>query len=292
MPHIQFAIVGCGRLGTNLGIQLQAAGHTATGLSARHMQTIQESNQLINAECIDTCPWKVTSKADVVFITTPDDAIEQTCQQLIENNGMRQNAIIYHCSGSLSSSILASAIKEGHGAGSFHPLQSFPVKHITPNPFENIYVSVEGSKEAIEQGRIIADDLNAMITEVSTEGKTLYHAAAVVASNYLVTLLELARQLNVHAGIPDNIALKVLEPLIQGTLKNIDKHGVTNALTGPISRGDLRTIQNHVISITKDLPDFKNLYNTLGQYTIPIARSQHLISEDTASKLQKELVIR
>jgi predicted short-subunit dehydrogenase-like oxidoreductase (DUF2520 family) len=290
MHHIKFAIVGCGRLGTNLGVQLQSAGHTATGISARHMQTIQESNQLINAELIDTCPWKVSSMADVIFITTPDDAIEQTCQKLVENNGISQNAIIYHCSGSLSSKILTAAIKDGHAVGSFHPLQSFPVKHLSPNPFENIYVSVEGAKEAIELGKKFAEDLNAKVTEVSTQGKELYHAAAVAASNYLVTLLELARQLNIHAGIPDDIALKVLQPLIQGTLNNIDNHGVTNALTGPIARGDLRTIQNHVNCINKDLPDFVNLYKMLGQYTIPIA--QQNISEDTASKLQKALMIR
>jgi predicted short-subunit dehydrogenase-like oxidoreductase (DUF2520 family) len=289
MPHIKFAIVGCGRLGTNLGVQLQAAGHTVTGLSARHIESIQVSNQFINAKFIDTCPWKVTSMADAVFITTPDDAIEQTCQKLIDNNGLRQNGIIYHCSGSLSSNVLSAAINNGHAVGSFHPLQSFPVKNLSSNPFENIYISVEGSKEAIEQGKLFAKDLNAKYTEISTEGKTLYHAAAVAASNYLVTLLQLARQLNIQAGIPDDIALTVLQPLIQGTLNNIHNHGVTNALTGPIARGDLHTIQNHLFCMTKELPDFVNLYKMLGQYTIPIALTQQSISENTASKLQKAL---
>jgi len=292
MQNIQFAIIGCGRLGTNLGIQLKAAGHTAVGLSARHMQSLQESNQWIHAQIIDTCPWKVTQLADVVFITTPDDAIENTCQQIIANKGLRQKSIVYHCSGSLSSSVLLSAIKDGHCAGSFHPLQSFPVKHLTPNPFENIYISVEGSKESSELGKILAKNLKAEVTEISSDSKTLYHAAAVVASNYLVTLLELARQLNIHAGIPDNIALEVLKPLIQGTLNNIEKQGVTNALTGPISRGDIRTIQNHVHSISQGLPDYINLYNTLGQYTISIAQAQHTISQETAIKMREELMIK
>ena len=292
MQNIEFAIVGCGRLGTNLGGQLQAAGHTAVGLSAKHIRSIQESTEFINAKIIDTCPWKVTAMAGVVFITTPDDVIEQTCQQIIDNNGLRHNSIVYHCSGSLSSSILKSAIDAGHSVGSFHPLQSFPVKHLSSNPFENIYISVEGMKTANELGKIIAADLKAQVTEVSTDGKTLYHAAAVVASNYLVTLLELARQLNIHAGIPDNIALKVLKPLIQGTLNNIENQGVTNALTGPISRGDLRTIQNHVFSISQVMPDFIKLYNTLGQYTIPIAEAQQNISEETAMKLRENLLIR
>jgi len=289
MQKFNFAIVGCGRLGTNLGIQLKAAGHTPVGLSARNMKSLQESNELIKAIVIDTYPYRVTNYADIIFITTPDDAIDQTCQLIINNNGLNQKAIVYHCSGSLSSSALSSALKAGHSVGSFHPLQSFPVKNLKPNPFENIYISVEGNQSATELGKSIAFDLKAKATEISTDGKSLYHAAAVVASNYLVTLLDLARQLNIHAGMPDNIALKVLSPLIQGTLNNIETQGVTNALTGPISRGDEHTIQNHVSNITRLLPDYTHLYNVLGNYTIRIAESQQRISKDQALKLKEIL---
>jgi predicted short-subunit dehydrogenase-like oxidoreductase (DUF2520 family) len=289
MQKLDFAIVGCGRLGTNLGIQLKAAGHSPIGLSARNIKSIQESNKLIKAKIVDTYPWKVTKNADIIFITTPDDAIEQTCKEIIYNNGLRQSAFVYHCSGSLSSKSLVSAIQSGHYVGSFHPLQSFPVKYLQPNPFENIYISVEGDKPAIELGKSIAFDLKAKITEISTDGKSLYHAAAVVASNYLVTLLELAKQLNINAGISDNISLEVLKPLIHGTLNNIEKQGVTNALTGPISRGDERTIQNHVRNIAQVLPDYSNLYNILGHYTISIAQSQQQISNEQSLKLKEIL---
>jgi predicted short-subunit dehydrogenase-like oxidoreductase (DUF2520 family) len=229
--------------------------------------------------------------ADVIFITTPDDAIERTCSQIINNNGLKMNTIVYHCSGSLPSSILQSAINAGHSVGSFHPLQSFSNKHLSPNPFENIYVSVEGMKAAVEQGRIFANGLGAHFTEITTDGKTLYHAAAVVASNYLVTLLDMARQLNIVAGVPENIALTILKPLIQGTLNNIENEGISKALTGPISRGDIHTIQNHVKNISRELPHFQNLYKTLGQYTIPIALSQQNISEQTAMTLKDDLMV-
>ena len=289
MQHIKFAIVGCGRLGTNLGIQLQNAGHTAVGLSARSIGSLKESRQLINANTIDTCIWRVTTMADVVFITTPDDAIELTCQQIVNNNGLKHNAIVYHCSGSLASNALESARKARHSTGSFHPLQSFPVKNLRPNPFDRIYITVEGTHSATDQGKLLAADLKAEATEISTEGKILYHAAAVVASNYLVTLLEMAEQLNISAGINENIALKVLKPLIQGTLNNIDKQGIHNALSGPISRGDIRTIQHHVNSISQELPDYINLYNALGRYTIPIAEAQQNIAKETAIKLREIL---
>jgi len=290
MQNIKFSIVGCGRLGTNLGAQLKVAGHSPVGLSGTHMRSIQESNAFINAKIINTCPWKVTRMADVVFITTPDDVISHTCQQIMENNGFNEGTIVYHCSGSLPSSILESAMKSGHPVGSFHPLQSFSTKHLRPNPFENIYISVEGMKGATEMGKTIAHGLKAYFTEVSTDEKTLYHAAAVVASNYLVTLLDMAKQLNIHAGVSENIALKILKPLIQGTLNNIENQGISNALTGPIARGDVRTIQNHVQHISQSLPHLLDLYKKLGQYTLPIARSQQIISEDAAIKLQDILM--
>jgi len=289
MKNIGFSVVGCGRLGTNLAVQLQAVGHTAVGLSSKHMQSLQDSNQYIQAQIIDTCPWYVTAQADVIFITTPDDVIEQTCQQIIDNNGLRQSAIVLHCSGSLASNILQSAIQAGHSAGSFHPLQSFPIKYLKPNPFKNIYISVEGMNAATELGKKIAIDLKANVTEVTTEGKILYHAAAVVASNYLVTLLDLARELNIQAGISDEVALEILKPLIQGTLNNIEKQGITNSLTGPISRGDLHTIHKHIMNISKGMPDCLDLYRTLGHYTIRIARAQRNISDETILNLQDVL---
>ncbi|MBF0449155.1 MAG: DUF2520 domain-containing protein [Candidatus Magnetomorum sp.] len=286
---INFAIIGCGRLGTNLSIRLKEAGHTPVGLSSRHLESIQNANEFINAQIIDTIPWNVTSSANVVFITTPDDSIETVCQQLIENNGFNSNAIVYHCSGSLSSSVLAAASAAGLNVGSFHPVQSFPVIYIEPNPFERIYVSVEGDPIAIELGKKIAIDLKASVVEVSTDGKKLYHAAAVVASNYLITLLEMAKQFNIHAGLSENEALAILKPLIQGTLNNIDKQGIPGALTGPISRGDIKTIRDHIQKIQQIIPDFLDLYQTLGRYTVPIAQAQKTISTDSASLLNKQL---
>ncbi|ETR74199.1 MAG: NAD-binding 6-phosphogluconate dehydrogenase [Candidatus Magnetoglobus multicellularis str. Araruama] len=288
MQKFKFAIIGCGRLGTNLAICLKSEGHTPVGISAKRMESIQESNHWIHAKTVDICPWNVTQKADVVFITTPDDSIEQTCRQIINHNGLNQDAIVYHCSGSLSSEILSAASNEGFSVGSLHPLQSFPVKRLDGNPFENIYISVEGSPKAIALGKIIVKSLRARLTEISTKGKKMYHAAAVVASNYLVTLLELSRQLNITAGISEDIALTVLTPLIQGTLNNIEKQGIPHALTGPIARGDIQTVQDHITSIKQSLPGYLALYKTLGKYTVPIAKAQQNISDETLLALQDE----
>jgi len=289
MKKIKFAVIGSGRLGTNLAIQLQKAGHIAVGLCAKHVKSIECTNRLLNVRLVDTIPWKVTPQADVVFITTPDDLIERTCKQVSANQGFKQHCTVFHCSGSLSSQILTDNISDDHDAGSLHPLQSFPVKHIEPNPFENIYMSVEGSEKAIELGKAFAKDLKANVAEISSSGKQLYHTAAVVASNYLVTLLWMAQQLNMTAGIPESIALKVLNPLIEGTLANIQKQGIPSALTGPISRGDIQTVHNHIEKIINELPEVLDLYKMLGRYTVPLAQKQCNISEKMAKSFQEKL---
>ncbi|KPA13444.1 NADP oxidoreductase coenzyme F420-dependent [Candidatus Magnetomorum sp. HK-1] len=288
---INYAIIGCGRLGSNLAFYLKKAGHKVMGISTRHIKSVQSVNKFIQAKVIDTEPWKVTLSANVIFITTPDDLIEKTCQQLIDHNGLKPNTTIYHCSGSLSSNVLSVAKKIGSHVGSFHPLQSFPIPHIEPNPFEDIYISVEGDPFAVELGKKLVADLNAKDVVISTNGKKLYHAAAVVASNYLVTLLDMAKQLNMEAGISENLALTVLKPLIHGTLKNIEKQGIPKALTGPISRGDIQTVQDHIQNIQQLLPEFLKLYQTLGIQTIPIAKAQKNISNETAILLSKSLNI-
>lgn len=285
LKTIHFSTIGCGRLGTNLTIRLKKAGHVPVGISARHLDSIKSLNNIIEAQSVDTIPWKVTTNADVIFITTPDDYIQTVCQQLVDNKGFNPNAIVYHCSGSLPSTVLDGARSVGLKVGSFHPLQSFPSKQMECNPFEGIFVSVEGDPIAVKLGKKIADDLKADVVEISTNEKKLYHAAAVVASNYLVTLLDMAKQFNIKAGMPENIALKVLKPLIQGTLSNIEQQGIPDALTGPVSRGDIQTIKNHIEDINKKLPDFLKLYKILGTHTVPIAKSKKTISDKKTSSL-------
>ena len=103
---------------------------------------------------------------------------------------------------------------------------------------------------------------------VKTDGKMLYHASAVVASNYLVTLLGLAFKLIGKAGIADRDAYTVLKPLIMGTLGNVENVGIPAALTGPISRGDVQTVAQHLDEMKSKSPELMFLYRALGLHTI------------------------
>ncbi len=282
-----FAIVGCGKVGTALGIFLARAGYTPAGFASKSLSSAKHLADIIFSNNFSDIPWNITRHADVVFITTPDSAIEDTCSAISRNAGFAENAVVLHCSGALASSVLSSAKTCNAWTGSMHPLQSFASADYRTNPFEGIIVSIEGEGRAVNIAKTMAADLKGTVVTLLTEAKTLYHASAVVASNYLITLLDLAVQLIQEAGVNRQDAFNLLKPLVEGTLLNIEKFGVRKALTGPIARGDIKTVKKHIQEIEVKRPDLLPLYKLLGFYTADIALAEHAVSESTIKELKQ-----
>ncbi len=280
-----FVIVGCGKVGTILARQMQSSGYPLLGLASRSLSSAKKVADETGTKRFSTIPWEVTPSADIVFITTPDGSIQEACREIAENKGFKQNAVVLHCSGALPSTILAPAKTCGASIGSMHPLQSFASSNVDANPFKGIIAAIEGEENAIHAARKIAADLEATSLTIKTDAKTLYHAAAVVASNYLVALQDLAFKLLQISGIPEKRAFQVLGPLINGTLSNIEKVGTVKALTGPIARGDAETVKKHVDEIGSMAPEFLTLYRTLGRYTVTIAESGGNLSKEQVRRL-------
>ncbi len=285
-----FSIVGCGRVGTALAIFLTEAGYIPSGLASKSLTSAKRAADLIGCLNYTDILWEATNKADIVFITTPDGTIEDVCSKIADKNGFKPECVILHCSGALTSDILSSARACGASIGSMHPLQSFAsTKEYKINPFSGIVTSVEGDKKAVDEATLITQDLGSVCISIQTDTKILYHASAVVASNYLVTLLDLSLNLICRAGVPAKDAFKGLKPLIEGTLSNIEHMSVQDALTGPIARGDIKTIENHLSEIAAKTPALLSLYKILGLYTIDIAKAKGTLT-DSASKRLKELL--
>ena len=282
-----FAIVGCGKVGTALGIFLTQAGYPSVGFASKRLSSAKHVADIVLSDHFSDVPWEITRHADVVFITTPDSAIKDTCDTISQHTGFADNAVVMHCSGALASSVLSSAKTCGAWIGSMHPLQSFASADQKTNPFQGIVVSVEGEDSAVDIAKTMAADLGGTVVTLLTAAKTLYHASAVVASNYLVTLLDLAVQLIEEAGINRQDAFNLLKPLIEGTLFNIEKVGVQKALTGPIARGDIKTVEKHIEEIRRKKPDLLALYKMLAFYTIDIAAAGDSISESSIKELKR-----
>jgi predicted short-subunit dehydrogenase-like oxidoreductase (DUF2520 family) len=299
-----FAVIGCGKVGRALAKHLSEAGYRPVGFASKSLSSARQAAEISGAgeRCFENA-WDAAKEAGIVFITTPDDAIRESCRLIVENKGFSDNTVVFHCSGALASTELMSIKSEeslsGVMIGSMHPLQSFAASQteLSGNPFKNIIMAVEGDPLAVEEARKIAVDLGAKPFTIKTEGKILYHAAAVVASNYLVTLMDLAIKLVAASGVSEAEGFEILKPLIKGTLNNIETTGIPDALTGPIARGDVGIVEKHVQAIRsmtdkkapKNFNGMAEYYNMNGLETIKIALAKGTLSEDAAQQLMNIL---
>ena len=279
---LKLGFIGAGTVGTALAISLNNNGYRAVAVSSRSHSSARNLAQAIsNCHAYDN-NQAIADAAELVFVTTPDDAIAPVVSQI----KWRKGQSVVHCSGADSTDILQPARKLGAHVGVFHPLQTFAS---TKKALENM----PGSTFAIEAEEPLLSTLKDMATalgghwiEIKASDKVIYHAAAVIASNYLVTLVKLATDLWQTFNIPRQQAVQALLPLIRGTVNNVETIGIPKCLTGPIARGDTGTIIKHLKALQKVAPDLLSAYRELGLQTIPIALAKGRINQQQAQELQ------
>jgi predicted short-subunit dehydrogenase-like oxidoreductase (DUF2520 family) len=279
---LKIGFIGAGTVGTALAVLLSRNGYQVTGVSSRSHSSAENLAKAVDGCRILNSNQDLADNTELVFITTPDDTIATVASQLKWHRGQS----VVHCSGADSTDILEPARKSGARVGSFHPLQTLAsVKEAMEN--------IPGSTFALEAKEPLLGTLKDMATalggrwiELKASDKVAYHAAAVFACNYLVTLVKLAADLWQTFTVPPDQATKALLPLIRGTLHNIDTIGIPQCLTGPIARGDTGTIKKHLEALNEKTPALLSPYKELGLQTIPIALAKGRINEQQASELE------
>jgi predicted short-subunit dehydrogenase-like oxidoreductase (DUF2520 family) len=281
------AIVGCGTVGTTLGKLFAEVGYPIVGVASRRLESARRTAELVGILKYSDNSVHITSNADIVFVTTPDSAIQSVCNEIAMQHGFKNSSVVFHCSGAHPSEILASARQCGAHIGSLHPLQSFATVDQALQMVAGCTCTFEGDPEALPLARKLVRDMGASFIQIRVQDRPLYHAAAVVASNYLVTLLDLAMALNQLIGIAEKDSIKAFLPLMRGTLNNVENLGTHRALTGPIVRGDIDTIKSHIEAIKNRAPELLPLYMALGQSTVSIAKAREGLGEAIAHKMRK-----
>ena len=208
----------------------------------------------------------------MIFIAVPDDEITNVVQTLSRGHKDFSRSIIFHTSGALSSEILSPLKRRGATVGSFHPLQTFPKSGIASGQLKNIWIGIEGDNKAVIAAKRIAHDFVSYPFVLSARQKVLYHVAAVFSSNYFVTLLSVVEELGKHIRLPRRKIIPIFEPLILRSLMNVKKYSAASALTGPIVRGDVRTVKRHRTELEKKgLRHISQLYSALAKETSLLA---------------------
>lgn len=278
----KLGFIGAGTVGTALAVRLSQKGYPVVAVFSRSQTSARNLAQAVsNCQTFDNAQ-DVADIAELVFVTTPDGAIPLVVSQVQWHPGQS----VVHCSGADSTDVLKPAKKLGAQVGVFHPLQTFA-------SVEQAIKNIPGSTFALEAEGPLLNILKDMATaldghwvELKAGDKVLYHAAAVIACNYLVTLVKMATDLWQTFSIPPDQATQALLPLIRGTIHNIETVGIPQCLTGPIARGDTGTIEKHLKALKQRAPAILPPYCELGLQTIPIALAKGRIDKQKAAELQ------
>jgi predicted short-subunit dehydrogenase-like oxidoreductase (DUF2520 family) len=297
--RINLCVIGAGRVGTTVSYTLaekELPNIKLKAISSRSTESLNRAKKILGSKAAGVIFTRENSKAvslaNCILICTPDDVINSVCSDIFKDKSKDfKNYYAIHFSGSKSLEVLNSARAAGAEIASIHPLKSFAsieeaIKSLPGTIFGVTYSSTESKKMA----EFLVKSLGGEIIEVENNKKPLYHAAACVASNYLVTLINYAVLIHKKMGIKPEDSLKGLMGLVEGTVSNIKKMGTEKSLTGPIARGDVGTIKEHVKSFNEFFSkEDSALYRMMGIETSKIAHQNKWIKESTVEELKEIL---
>lgn len=274
-------IVGCGRTGRTLGRLFQDARvFEVKNVLTRSIESATQATEFIGCGRPLRDMHEFTP-APVWMIATPDEEIAPMAERLVLANWIRQGDVVFHLSGALSSAELRACKDVGASVASLHPVQNFASPEASIEQFEGTWCALEGDSAATRILRQAVETIGGKLIPIAPHQKTLYHAGAVMACNYFVALLDVSLDILRTAGITREQGAALLTPILRTTVDNVLEQGVENAMTGPISRGDVEIIERHIKELERLGPESVSVYRELGRATLAVAeRRKELAAQD------------
>ena len=258
-------IMGAGAVGRTLGALWSQSGVLQVGeVLNRSLDSGQQAVDFMGAGRAVSDASELQS-ADFYLLACPDDQIESCCQQLVNSGVLLLGAVVLHCSGAISSALLSSAAEQGALVASMHPVRSFAGAVLAVEQFSGTYCGLEGDAEAVRRLDHLMESIGGIGFSIDPMQKAVYHAASVMACNYLVVLQEVSLQALEHSGVERELGMKILRPLVEGTVTNVFELGTSEALTGPIARGDSGVVAAQLTALEAWRPEVADLYRGLGR---------------------------
>ena len=281
----KIGIIGTGRVGYSFASATYPDGEIVAVSSRRPKHRAWLKHHLPNIAIVDQAT-KVAEHADIILITTSDDAIKPVCDSI----SWQPRHHVIHCSGALTLSALESAASAGASIAGFHPLQTFP-GYADSDRLSNISYAIDcDDKPLAEWLQSFADahDSNTFIVQGET-AHAAYHASAVLACGLLAGLIGISAELWQHAGIDRERALKLLSPILKSTIEAIADDGLPDAISGPYVRGDLETIRKHLEITSHVNPDTSRAYAALALAQLHIVNEKGTFDDRSLTAIKQIL---
>ena len=285
--QVAVAIAGAGPVAQAFGRALCDSGTAIAWIASRNLTHARSAAEFISATTLVIPYAELASHASHVLIAVSDGAIEPVARELARSKGKLRVAL--HTCGSYGREVLRPLAETGVACGAIHPLQTIQEPARGAAALRMAAFSVSGDPPALEWAEQIAATLSGRSLHIRGEARTLYHAAAVMASNYIAAVLHGAEELMLRAGVPESDALHALAPLARASLENVFRCGPVEALTGPVSRGDAATVTEHTRALGNERESIAELYRAAGLHALQMAKTRGLGDED-ATKVHDALV--
>lgn len=279
-PRIGF--IGAGRVGLALSRALARAGERVSAVYSRSRASAQALAEPIRGcESVDGAQ-QVIERAEIVFLSVPDDAIASVASSLV----WRPGVAAVHCSGAAELSVLEAAREQGARVGGFHPLQMFAEPEIAAKGLARCAIAVEGEQSLVAELTRLAETLGARTLRVPPGHRPAYHAASHYAAAFICVLLAEGAEILERIGMGGETAAQVLLPLAHGALEAVDQAGPARAMAGAYARGDIGTAARHLEALDALDAGIGAFYRELAARSVALALKAGRIDDARAAALR------
>ncbi len=290
VKNLKISIIGAGNLGCTLARYFHQKGNSPLSIISKNQADLEKISFETLAVTYGSKIDQLHRESNLIFITVPDSDIPAIVKKLTQVLFFDwENVLVVHCSGALTSEILSPLSHLGAQIASIHPIQTFPTKKEATTRFHQIFWGVEANAETFDLAKKIVKYMNGTPVHISQSAKPIYHIACVMASNYQVTLMNLAGEALSSCGLSREDTFEMLSPLVYGTMNNMDKNSLESSLTGPISRGDIPTVEKHIQELKYQLPHLLPIYCALALETVRVAIRKGTLDSQKATGFNKLL---
>jgi predicted short-subunit dehydrogenase-like oxidoreductase (DUF2520 family) len=270
------AIIGPGRLGAALAVQLARAGYRISEIVSRtpaSRRQVRALSQTLKAR--SSHHQNVSLDAGLIWLCVPDREITTVAADLAALN-IWKGKTVFHSSGALDSDTLSALRKRGANVASVHPMMTF-VRGAVPT-MKGITFALEGDAAAVSLARRVVRDFGACTIVIRKQHKAAYHAWGSFVSPLLVGALVTAEEVARSAGLKTAQARRMMLPIVCQTFVNYAALGPAGAFSGPLVRGDAETVRKHLQALKKT-PEARAVYLALARsalHHLPVENRRQL----------------
>jgi predicted short-subunit dehydrogenase-like oxidoreductase (DUF2520 family) len=286
-PTPSVFIMGAGVVGTALAARLVRAAIPVIGLHGRQVELTDAARAISGVVTSTGDIPDVISESDIIIISVRDERIGEIAGRLVTEKRLRPQQVVLHTSGAnAAETVLGLARPHVRAVGTLHPLVSFADARVAVEQMREVAFGIEGDEPARAYAKRLVRAMGAHGVFLEGANLPLYHAGAVLASNYVVALADMAQRLLVTAGVPPAEALPMLIPLLSSVVQNLAQVGLPGALTGPVQRGDVSSVERHLQVLEARAPELLELYRLVGRDVLRLAREKSNLDPDTVKRLE------